>query len=32
MIMMGLKCMSVSRRGERKEIGVKLCIDGHAEK
>jgi len=32
MIMMGLWCISVSKRGETKEIRVKLFIDGNAEK
>jgi hypothetical protein len=32
MIMMGLGCINVSRRGETKEIGVKLFVDGNAEK
>jgi hypothetical protein len=32
MIMMGFGCISVSRRGETKEIGVEMFIDGNAEK
>jgi len=32
MIMMGLGCISVSKRGEIKEIGVKLFVDGNAKK
>jgi hypothetical protein len=32
MIMMGLGCTSVFKRGETKEIGVKLFIDGNVEK
>jgi hypothetical protein len=32
MIMMGLGCMNVSRKGEIKETKVKLSIDGNAKK
>jgi hypothetical protein len=29
MIMMGFRCISVSRRGETKETKIKLFIDGN---
>jgi len=32
MIMMGLKCISVSRRGDTKETRIKLFTNGNAEK
>jgi hypothetical protein len=32
MIMMGLKCISVSRRGDTKETRIKLFTDGNEKK
>jgi hypothetical protein len=32
MIMMGLRCINVYRRGETKETGINLFIDGNVEK
>jgi hypothetical protein len=32
MIMMGLRCISVSRRGDTKETRIKLLTDGNAKK
>jgi hypothetical protein len=32
MIMMGLRCINVSKRGETKETRIKTIIDGNAKK
>jgi hypothetical protein len=32
MIMMGLECISVSKRGKTKNTWIKLFIDGNAKK
>jgi hypothetical protein len=32
MIMMGLKCINVSRRGDTKETKIELFTDGNAKK